>query len=206
MALKFYYSPQSNATRIHWSLKELGVPYEEVRVDLRAGDTHKPEFLAVNPNGMVPTIELDGTPMFESVAIQIALGERFGVDKGLWPATGSAEHLTALSWLVWGQVTLSNAMFRYMTNTSDWFPKEQHNEAQAAVALTELHKRLAILDRHLATREYITGSRFTLVDLDLVAMLGWGLMVNKIDTSELGHLRAWMDRARKRPNAPAPGE
>src|SRR5690606_36214588 len=56
MALTFYYSPQSNATRVYITLAELGIPHETVFVDLRAGEQKKPEFLALNPNGKVPTI------------------------------------------------------------------------------------------------------------------------------------------------------
>ena len=78
----------------------------------------------------MPTIVIDGTPMFESVAIQIALGERYGVDKGLWPALGSPEHLQALTWLVWGQVSLGASLMRYLQNTSDWVPKELHHAPQ----------------------------------------------------------------------------
>lgn len=198
MSIKFFYAPQSNAERIHGSLKALGVPYEEVRIDLRAGDQKKPDFLAINPNGMVPTIILDGTPMFESVAIQIALGERYGVEKGLWPRLGSAEHYTALSWLVWGQVTLGAAMFRVMHNTSDYVPKEQHNAAQAEAALAESKLRLSILDKHLAGRDFITGSQCTLADLDLVSVLGWALYMTKIDPSPYANLSAWLARTGKR--------
>src|SRR5689334_19509291 len=116
MSLTFYYSPMSSASRVQWTLAELGVPHEAVRLDLRAGDQRKPEFLAVNPNGKVPTIVLDGTPMFEAIAIQIALGERYGVEKGLWPAPGTSEHYQALTWLAWGQVSLTTAFLRYMAN------------------------------------------------------------------------------------------
>lgn len=198
MSIKFFYAPQSNAERIHGSLKALDVPYEEVRIDLRAGDQKKPDFLAINPNGMVPTIILDGTPMFESVAIQIALGERFGVEKGLWPRVGSPEHHTALSWLVWGQVTLGAAMFRVMHNTSDYVPKEQHNAAQAEAALAESKLRLSILDKHLEGRDFITGSQCTLADLDLVSVLGWALYMTKIDPSPYANLAAWLERTGKR--------
>ena len=100
MSITFYFAPQSNASRVHGSLIELGVPFEKVRVDIRIGEQKKPEFLALNPNGKVPTVVLDGTPMFESVAIQIALGERYGVERGLWPAPGTPERLRALTWLV----------------------------------------------------------------------------------------------------------
>lgn len=199
MSITFYYAPQSSATRIRWSLAELGIPYEAVRVDLRAGEQKKPEFLALNPNGKVPTIVIDGTPMFESVAIQIALGERYGVEKGLWPALGSPEHLTAVTWLVWGQVTLLATLFRYMTNVSEMFPKEQQNAKQAEAALGELRNLLRILDSRLDGRPYILGERFTLVDVDLAAVLGWGLAWAKIDVSDLPNLKGWLSRVSERP-------
>lgn len=200
MSITFYYSPQSNATRIFTSLVELGIPYETVKVDLRAGDQRKPEFLALNPNGKVPTIVIDGTPMFESVAIQIALGERYGVEKGLWPQLGSSEHLQALTWLVWGQVTLSGAMISYMQNTSDWIPKERHNAAAAEHALSEMKGLLAILDGRLNGRAHVTGDHFTLADLDLASVLGWGLHMCKIDISSLPHLQGWLGRVTQRPS------
>ncbi len=200
MSITFYYSAQSNASRIHFSLKELGVPYETVTVDLHAGDQRKPEFLALNPNGKVPTIVIDGTPMFESVAIQIALGERYGVEKGLWPQLGSPAHLEALTWLVWNQVTLSGALFNYMQNVAAWIPKERHSAPQAEHYLKETHNLLRILDARLDGREYIAGDRCSLVDIDVAAVLGWGLNFAKIDAAEFKHLSAWLGRISKRPS------
>lgn len=199
MSITFYYSPQSNASRIVWTMAELGVPHEKVKLDLRAGDQKKPEFLALNPNGKVPTLVIDGTPIFESVAIQIALGERYGVEKGLWPAPGTPEQLEALSWLVWGQVTLAGAVFRYMQNTSDWTPKELRHEGQAAQALKDTHDLLGILNTRLSGRQYLTGDRFTLADLDLSSVLGWGLQFAKIDASPYPNLQAWLGRTTSRP-------
>ncbi|MGK3986150.1 glutathione S-transferase family protein [Sorangium sp. So ce136] len=203
MSITFYYAPQSNAGRIRVSLAELDVPYEAVRLDLRAGDQKKPDFLAINPNGKVPTLVIDGTPMFESAAIQIALGERYGVQKGLWPAPGTPEQLTALTWLVWGQVSLTGALFRYMANTSEYFAKEMHNEKQAEQALAEIHGLLRILDSRLEGRPYVIGERCTLVDLDLASVLGWGLMAAKIDFSEQKNLKGWLGRIGERPSIKA---
>ncbi|XXX74352.1 glutathione S-transferase family protein [Sorangium sp. So ce134] len=199
MSITFYYAPQSSAARVRVSLAELGVPHEVVRFDLRAGDQKKPEFLAINPNGKVPTVVIDGTPMFESVAIQIALGERYGVQKGLWPALGSPEHLTALSWLVWGQVSFAGTLYRYMANASDYFPEELRHEKQAEQALTDVRGLLRILDDRLGGRPYLTGERCTLADLDLATLLGWGLMAAKIDFSEQKNVKAWLDRIMARP-------
>jgi GST-like protein len=199
MSITFYFAPQSNATRVHASLEELGIPYDAVKVDLRAGDQKKPEFLALNPNGKVPTIVIDGTPMFESVAIQIALGERYGVEKGLWPAVSSPEHLKAITWLVWGQVALGGALFRYMQNTSDFVPKELHHAPTAEAAMKEVKDLLGILDAHLSKSAYLSGDRFTLADLDLASVLGWGLYVIKVDLAPYPKLAAWLGGASKRP-------
>jgi len=194
MSLTFYYTPQSSADRVHASLKALGIPYEEVRVDIRAGDAKKPEFLALNPNAKVPLVVIDGTPVFESVAIQIALGERYGVEKGLWPALGSAEHLTALTWLVWSQVNLTAEVFRYMQNTSDYFPKDQHNAEHAAAALAAMNDLLGMLDHQLEGRDFVTGERMTLADIDMGSVLGWGLMMAKLDMSAYPNVAHWLPR------------
>jgi GST-like protein len=199
MSITLYYAPMSNAARIHASLEELGVPYEKVMLDLRAGDQRKPAFLALNPNGKVPTIVLDGTPMFESVAIQIALGERYGVEKGVWPALGSPEHLTALTWLVWGQVSLGTSVMRYMQNTSAWTPAELHHAPTAEVALKDTHAHLAILDAHLAKHANVAGDRFTLADLDIASVLGWATQAAKIDITAYPRLGAWLGNAAQRP-------
>ena len=68
---------------------ELGVPHQSVKLDLSQGDQRKPEFLALNPNGKVPTITVDGAPMFEALAIELWLGHTYGVKSGLWPAGGT---------------------------------------------------------------------------------------------------------------------
>lgn len=195
MSVTFFYSPQSSATRVHWALEELGIPYEKVKLDLRAGDQRKPEFLAINPNGKVPALVIDGTPMFESSAIQIYLGERFGVDKGLWPAAGTAERAQALTWLLWGQVALGGVFMRYFHNAGQWVPKEMQHAPQAEAALKEIHTHLGILEARLNGREWVVGERFNLADLDLSSMLGWGLPTAQIDTANYPNLGAWLARA-----------
>jgi GST-like protein len=87
-----------------------------------------------------------------------------------------------------------------MQNTSDWIPKERHNAAAAEYAMTELKALLKILDGRLDGRAYITGDRFTLVDLDIASVLGWGLYVCKVDLSSTPNLQAWLGRVTQRPS------
>lgn len=199
MSITFYSNPQSSAVRVHLTLEELGLKYDNVLVDLQAGEQKKPEFLALNPNGQVPTIVLDGKPMFESIAIQIALGERYGVERGLWPALSSPEHLQALTWLCWGQVSLGNPMFRYMNNTSDFVPAELRHAKQAEAALVEVHKVLRVLNGHIGPRGTLVHDAWTLADSDVASVLDWSLFMTKIDIAEYTHIGAWLDRARARP-------
>ena len=69
MSIVFYWSPFSSASPIACALAELQVPQERVKVDLKAGEQRRPEFLALNPNGKVPTLTVDGAPLFEALAI-----------------------------------------------------------------------------------------------------------------------------------------
>ena len=121
MSLTFYYAPMTSATRIHWALEELGVPYEKVKLDLAVNDQKKPEYLALNPNGKVPTLVVDGVPMFEALAINLWLGDRFGVEKKLWPAIDDPARPQAMAWSVWAYVTLGAALHGLSLTGSERF-------------------------------------------------------------------------------------
>jgi GST-like protein len=197
MSITFYYNPMSSASRVHLSLDELGIPYDKVLIDLQAKDQKKPEFLALNPNGKIPTIVFDGQPMFETIAIQIYLGERFGVERGLWPALGSREHMQALTWLCWHQVSLAVPLFTYLHQVSA--PPEQRNNQQIEANLAEAQQMLTILDARLGDRGNIVHDKWTLVDTDVASTLGWALHTAKIDASKWRHLTAWLGRFQERP-------
>ncbi len=197
MSLVFYYSPMSSATRVHWALEEVGVPYEKVKVDLQAGDQKKPEYLALNPNGKVPLLVADGTPIFESLAILLYLAERYGVEKGLFPELG-LERAEAFKWMAWGASTLIDAGGRILRNTSERFPAEQKNEKQAEAAKKELSDLLGILDQALAGKEYLVGGKFSFADLSLAAYVPFLARLGA-DLGPHRNVQAWSARCTARP-------
>ena len=199
MALTFYYAPMTSAVRVQWALEELGVPYEKVRVDLQAGAQKKPEYLKINPNGKVPALVDDGVPMFESLAILIHLGEKYGVAKKLWPAPGTAEQMQALSWTVWGTVTAASHLFRVMYNTLDRFPAAERNLAQAEAAKKDFGQCLEILDHALTGKDYLVGNAFSLVDVANASTVAFGGMRLGIDFSTYKNVTAWVARSTQRP-------
>lgn len=195
--LKFYYTPMTSATRVHWALEELGVPYEKVRVDLAAGEQKKPEYLALNPNGKVPLLVAEGEPIFESLAILLYLGERFGVDKGLFP-TPSPARAVAFKWMSWASVTLTEAISRYMRNTSPRFPADEQNAKAGETAKSDIHAALGILDKALADKQYILGDGFSLADIAIASYAPLLMRLN-IDTSGYPNIVAWVGRCMSRP-------
>jgi glutathione S-transferase len=197
MSVVFYYSPMSSASTTHWALEELGVPFEKVKVDLKAGDQNKEAFLAVNPNGKVPAIVHDGVPVFESAAIIIHLGECFGVEKGLFPAAGP-QRGEALKWVVWCNATLCEALWRYQRNTSDRIPAEERNTKAAAVAKVDVEKQLDILETSLKGKDYLVANAFSLVDAHVAGFAGYLQMVG-FDVKQWPSVSAWVERCRSRP-------
>ena len=85
-----YYAPGSASFCVHWLLLELGVEFDARRVDLDAGEQRNPEYLKLNPNGRVPTLIVDGAPVYEVAALLMLLAERHP-QPSFAPAVGSRE-------------------------------------------------------------------------------------------------------------------
>jgi len=83
-----YWAPGAASLCVHWMLIELGVPHELRKLDLEAGDHRKPEYLRLNPNGLVPTMIVDGEPLHEGAALLMLLAERHH-QSGFAPPPGS---------------------------------------------------------------------------------------------------------------------
>jgi glutathione S-transferase len=187
MSITFYYSPRSTATRVHWALEELEVPYAKVKLDLAAGDHKKPDYLRLNPNGKVPLLVDESTPIFESLAILIHLGQRYGAERGLWPRPGAPAQGQALAWTVWGSSTLGRAVGEYVFRGGS---PEARGEVEALLKI--LDSRLGVPGLNLL------GERFTLVDIATASV------VNLLGRSELTlepypQVKEWAARVSSRP-------
>lgn len=197
MSIVFYYAPFSSASPVASALAELGVPHERVTLDLKAGQTRRPEFLALNPNGKVPTLVVDGTPMFEALAIMLWLGDRYGVERGLWPAASAPARLEAMSWCTWAYVSYAAQLGLLAYATSDRLAPEVNNPAQAALAKQELERLLGILEVRLGRQQHLLGDEYSLADLVVASVIGYGVMVGAaVD----GHprVKAWLERFQSR--------
>lgn len=204
MSIVFYSAPQSSASPVTCALAELNVPHERVQLTLSEGKQRQPEYLALNPNGKVPLLVIDGTPLFEGLAILQWLGDRFGVEKKLWPAASEPARLEALSWTTWAYVSYVQAATRWYRLAGERIPPEQRNAAAAAVALEETQSLLAVLDGRLSSRPYVLGQAFSLADLVLAACVRFTNVIG-ISLDAQPHVKDWLERCVSRPSMHAPG-
>lgn len=198
MTIVFHVAPMSSATPVAAALNELEVPHERVVYDLSREDHKKPEFLKLNPNAKVPTLVVDGTPMFEALAIMQWLGDRYGVDKGLWPAADSPERLAALSWTTWAYVTCGATLQALLVASSPNVPTELHHPKLAAFASAQFQEHLGVLNTKLSSQPYLLGAEYSLADLIVAGMVGYAAMCG-VSLSEHPKVANWLERCQSRP-------
>lgn len=195
MSLVFYWHPMSSATPIACVLAELAVPHERVRIDIRAGEQRTADYLAINPNGKVPCLVVDGTPMFEALAIHLWLGEHFGVAKGLWPHDGTPARLEAMSWCTWAYVTYGAVIGRVWLAASDDALRDADHAAAAIRTATAL---LDLLQARLSQQPWMLGEAYSLVDLVVGQVVGYGTYLGAAVEAHPA-VAAWLQQVQARP-------
>jgi glutathione S-transferase len=168
---QLYYSPSTASLAVHWMLIEIGAPFELVLTDIETGANRTPDYLKLNPSGVVPTLIVDGAPVLESAAILMLLAERHA-DKGLAPAAGTPERAAYFQWMVY----LANAL---LPSFRAWYyPHEPAGEANAEAAQAAARARVeAVWDRvdaQLAVKgPYMLGERLSAVDFLTTMLMRW---------------------------------
>jgi glutathione S-transferase len=201
MTLKLYYWPRSSATRVQWALEEIGVPYEKVRLDRERGENRTPEYLALSPQGNIPALVDGDAKIFESAAILVHLGQRYGVEKGLWPKAPAAA-ADALAWCVWSSTELNVQRLSYALQTLDapfTLPKEDRNPKVAERFRTGYNARLAVLEARLAGKEYLVGNAFSLADVAIAQTVAGSVTRLGLPIADNKNVAAWVERCSARP-------
>ncbi|MEY4563198.1 MAG: hypothetical protein RLZZ618_2475 [Pseudomonadota bacterium] len=196
MSIVLYWHPMSSASPIACALAELGVPHERVKVDIKAGEQRRPEYLALNPNGKVPTITVDGAPMFETLAIELWLGEQYGVAQGLWPAAGTPERLQAMSWCTWSYVSYGAVLARLQVGAHG--DEALRSADHTAAASKDLGSLLGVLDTHLAKQPWMLGHSYSLADLVVGSVIGYSVFVGA-PVAAHPRVMAWLTQVQARP-------
>jgi glutathione S-transferase len=192
--IKLYGVPRSRTMRPLWVLEELGVPYENVKVHFATGDTRKPDYLRLNPNGHIPTLQDGDLVLWESLAINLYLARKY--DKGLWPRTPEDEGRT-YQWSMWAMTELEGPVITALVHRA-FLPENQRDPKKIAEAAEQFKKPLAVLDGALAGRSHLLGDGFTIADLNVAAVMCWAPLAG-LDLSSASNVRPWLARCTERP-------
>ena len=194
--IKLYGIPGSRAARSLWMLEEVGVSYENVPTSF-IGDVKKPEYLALNPNGHIPTLDDDGLVLWESMAINLHLARKYGAKAGLWPASEADQSRTVM-WSIWGMTEVEPPLMKVLMNRA-FLPEAQRQADVAAQGERELQKPLGVLEGALAKTPYLLGDAFTAADLNVHSILGWAPTMGRCDLSPHPKVAGWLKRCGERP-------
>ena len=184
-----------NVMKVLWTADEVGRPYERVDIGGAFGGNDQPAYLAMNPNGRVPTIEDDGLVLWESNAIVRYLAGRYGAG-GLWPHDAKVR-ADADRWMDWQQTTIAPPMV-----TLFWGYVRTAPDKRDPAALEAARKQAAsiwpALERTLEKRPYVAGDQLTMGDIPV------GCMVHRwfalpIERPDFPALAAWYARLKQRP-------
>ena len=195
--ITLYGIPASRAFRCLWMLEELGLEYEHVPTNF-LGDNKQPDYLAINPNGRIPTLVDGDTVLWESMAINLYLAAKY--DGGLQPK--SVEELgRATQWSFWGMTEIEKALLEYFFHTVI-LPEDQRDAAVPPAAAKQLEAPLAVLDGALEGRDHLVSDQFNVADLNLASVLSWALPA-RLDLSAFPNVTRWLKACTSRPAAQA---
>ncbi len=192
--LRLYdYLPSGNGYKVRLLLHQLGVPYERVEVDILRGESRTRDFLARNPNGRIPVLELeDGSCLAESSAIlfYLAEGTRF-------LPTDALARARALQWMCFEQ-------YSHEPNIAVARSWLQHGELDAAKRAALEQKReagyqaLGVMDRHLVEQAFFAGGAYSIAD---IALYAYTHVADEggFDLAAYPAVRQWLERVARQP-------
>ncbi len=192
--LRIYGHAKSRAVRTLWMAGELGIAYEHKDFLPRSPGTQTPEFKALNPNARVPVIDDDGFILSESMAINFYLAKKH--NSPLLPTDPKIEALV-LQWSLWETDRLDRQIVNHARHTSD-LPEAERKPALAKEAWGECVATFDVLEAALTKNEWLTGSSFTVADLNVAGAMFRGLV---LDLSKWPKTQAWLKRCWDRPAA-----
>lgn len=192
-----YYAPGAASLAVHWLLIELGVPHELQHLDLAAGEQKRPGYLALNPDGVVPTLVIDGQPLTEVGALLMTLADRHPM-ASLAPPIDDPRRASYYQWVV----HLANAvqpLFRLW-----WYPHEAAGESNADVVQAHVAPRIEAawerIDAHLGScGPYLLGDRVSAADFHLTMLMRWSRNMPR-PADQWTHLGELARRMKSRPS------
>jgi glutathione S-transferase len=191
--MKIYWIKAQAPRRVLALVKYLGIDADCIEMDLKAGGMKTPEYTALNPNRKAPTMVDGDFVLWESSAIMAYLCIRERSD--MWPAHHPAEQVEVLRWLSWNDHHWSRAVgpFYFEHVVKATFHIGEPDRSSLPAMIPELKTLAAVLDGHLAGRDFVACNRLTIADFQLASMAcEWRR--SEMPLGDYPHIVRWLDR------------
>ncbi len=192
--IKLYGNVRTSAGRCHIMLEECGQKYETVELNMMEKREHKsPEFLKLNPNGKIPTLVDGNFVLWESLAINRYLADKFKPE-----LLGETLENRALvdQWSIWSLAELQPPLVDMLIQMV-FVPENKRDLALVEKCKAKLPEKLKVLNETLSKKEYIVGNKFTLADLNVASVANIGNSLN-VSYSDYPNLKSWLDKIKTR--------
>jgi len=184
-----------NVRKVLWCAEEIGIAYESIQVGGPCGGTQTPQYRAMNPNQLVPAIEDQGLPLWESNTIVRYLAARYALGT-LYPEDAMAR-AQAEKWMDWTTSRVMPLYSELVWGVLRTAPADR-DETRINAAVVRAGECLAIADAALAGQPWLSGDAFAMGDIPLGALVyAWYEM--PIQRPPLPHLAGWYERLQQRP-------
>jgi len=192
--LHLYGNAKSRAMRCLWMLEEIGEPYQLIEKSTRPDDLQTAEYLRLNPNARIPTLVDGEVVLWESMAINIYLAQKY---QG--PMRCDSPELSGLAaqWSFWAVLELEELLLDLLQHRAV-LPDFARDPSHAERSELLLQKPLTMLNDALVGRQFLAGDRFTVADLNVASILVWGKMA-RLDFSAHSNVARWLDVCLTRP-------
>ena len=184
-----------NVQKVLWCCEEIGVQYQRIDAGGTFGIVNTPQYRALNPNGLVPTIEDGPFVLWESNAVVRYLTAKHSAGK-LWPEDLKVR-AEADKWMDWTNTTFwptFRPLFWNLVRT----PVDQRDEKAMEESRLRSAEILGYLDAHLKNRAYVGGDELTMGDIPMGCAV-WRWLSLSIERPELPNLQHWFGNLRQRP-------
>jgi glutathione S-transferase len=185
----------SNVQKVLWCCGELGIGFERLDWGGKFGGNKEQSYLAMNPNGLVPTIQDGDFTLWESNSIMRYLVDRYGEGR-LFPPTVQ-DRASANRWMDWQLSTLNSAMVPLFWNLIRT-PEDKRDPTVVNSAFEKSVGAWKIVDRYLSKSKYLGGDAFSIGDIP-VGVWAYRWFNLPIDRPQLGNLEVWYKRLCERP-------
>lgn len=184
----------ANVRKVVWCAEELGLDYERVDAGGAFGIVDTPDYLALNPNGRVPTLQDGGLTLWESNAIVRYLARRYG--SGPFAPEDPALFAAADKWMDWTSFTLGGPFRDVFWNTVRMTPETRDNDAVAG-GIEACGKLLDIPEAELGAKPYLSGEDLGIGDIPL-GCIAYAWFEMPIARPDHPNLSAWYGRLKQR--------